>query len=88
MDSLLCGRPLKYGDPEQIAELKRLRRIAEEEAGKNYKVTFSFSGEKTVEVKADNEREARWKAEEVWVDFEVEDFCDIISVESLKPNNG
>lgn len=56
----LCGKPLTFGDPDQIAELRRRERAAEEAKKlKKYVVTVEWSGYEEVEVEAHSEEEAK-----------------------------
>ena len=88
-------RPLRFGDPEQIAALKIIEIEIEEKEEyekkliegtiKRYRVNISFSGETEVFVDASSIQEAEGIAQE---EMEIEDAdidMDFISAHEIKP---
>lgn len=72
-EALTC-RPLKFGDKDQIKALRDIDREASE--GENlYTVTVSFSGDFTVNVRADSEEEA------IEVARKEVDYCDDVEMD-------
>lgn len=56
----LLGKPLVFGDVEQIMALKAINRVTANSEGKTkYKVTYEVTGYIEVEVEATNELEAK-----------------------------
>ena len=60
----LCGRPLTFGDTEQIVAIKAMRSKAAllEGDNKRYEVTIGYSGQSKITVEAKCETEAEDKA--------------------------
>jgi len=78
-ENKLCGRPLKFGDVEQINERKRLEREQEDEENKKkYVVRFDISGSLEIEVDAFDEDDAEEKAREELDDMSVYNRCEYV----------
>lgn len=83
--SILLGRPLTFGDPEQIAAIKKeqeeiteqeeLSGIKIEGKTKNYNVKIYFNAYSIIKIKAINKEQAVEIAEKL-VDEECPDFCE------------
>lgn len=78
----LCGRPLTFGDKEQIDELQKMAEAGEIKM-KKFTVTFSLSGEMEFEVEALDEDDAVQKAKDEFDDLRPAQIMDYIETEDV-----
>ena len=79
----LCGKPLIFGDKEQIKEIKNMEEEQEQkESGiKRYNVTYCIEGEINIEVKSENKDGAKELAKQELEDMSSQDKLDCCEIE-------
>ena len=81
-ENQLCGRPLTFGDKEQIDELQKMAETSEVKT-KKFNVTFSLSGEMEFEVEALDRDDAIQKARDEFEDLRPAQVMDYIETDDI-----
>ena len=86
-ENQLCGRPLTFGDKEQIDELQKMAEMSGVKT-KKFTVTFSLSGEIELEVEAFDKDDAVQKAKDEFDDLRPAQIMDYIETDDISAREG